>query len=286
MPQIGGGDEDGRHADLIITRDAQDLPETHKVGQIFSLTQVECVIDWPSMARFTIASDNHINVERFSGASDALINLVLLGHVMALLLHRRGMTVLHGSALSVGGDAVAFVGDKGAGKSTLAAACLNAGHGLLSDDIVAVSDKTSEAMVEPSSARFKLTPETDSAIRLDWASLQPAPDPEFPKVIRDAGASFRSSHEPLRRVYVIQRGAEAKIEPLAPAAALQALLRFSYIVRFGDYIMRVGDGPDQLGKSARLADKVRVLTVPDDLTALEAAVRCVEQDLARAAEVA
>ncbi len=50
------------------------------------------------------------------------------GH--GLLLHLRGMLVLHASAIGVGDQAVVFMGDKGAGKSTTAAAMIAAGHPL------------------------------------------------------------------------------------------------------------------------------------------------------------
>ncbi len=62
----------------------------------------------------------------------------LLGRVMALAAHADGRLTLHASAVSVAGRAVAFVGPKHAGKSTLALALVRKGARLLTDDTLVV----------------------------------------------------------------------------------------------------------------------------------------------------
>lgn len=63
---------------------------------------------------------------------------ILLGPVMALALHQSGAICLHGSAVTIGGRAVAFVAPKHHGKSTLALALTAAGARLVTDDLVAI----------------------------------------------------------------------------------------------------------------------------------------------------
>lgn len=63
---------------------------------------------------------------------------VLVGIGLGLLLHRRGVTCLHGSVVSVRGRTIALLGDSGAGKSTTAAALVAGGGTLISDDIAAL----------------------------------------------------------------------------------------------------------------------------------------------------
>lgn len=61
-----------------------------------------------------------------------------LGAPMALALAARGIYLLHASAIEVGGDVVAFIGEPGAGKSTLAAYAVQQGLARLADDQLAV----------------------------------------------------------------------------------------------------------------------------------------------------
>ena len=63
---------------------------------------------------------------------------ILLGPVMALALHQSGVLCLHGSAVTIGGEAVAFLAPKHHGKSTLALALTAVGARLLTDDLVAI----------------------------------------------------------------------------------------------------------------------------------------------------
>ena len=61
------------------------------------------------------------------------------GPVAALLRHLAGGTTLHASAVEIGGEALAFLGDSGSGKSTAAAdLCGRLGAVLLADDLVTI----------------------------------------------------------------------------------------------------------------------------------------------------
>ena len=64
----------------------------------------------------------------------------VLGRVLAMALHGRGILTLHASAVSIHGAGVVFLAPKGFGKSSLAAALLQAGARLISDDTVAVAN--------------------------------------------------------------------------------------------------------------------------------------------------
>ncbi len=63
----------------------------------------------------------------------------VLGRVFALCLELEGITTLHGSAVEVGDEAIAFLAPKFHGKSTTAAALVDRGGRLLADDLVAVT---------------------------------------------------------------------------------------------------------------------------------------------------
>jgi hypothetical protein len=68
-----------------------------------------------------------------------LIPIIIPGTVTAFLLSMRGWCVLHGSAVDLGGHAVAFVGPSGQGKSTMAAVFCAAGAKLVTDDVLPIA---------------------------------------------------------------------------------------------------------------------------------------------------
>jgi hypothetical protein len=68
----------------------------------------------------------------------AAVRADLLGRVMAVAAHVDGAVALHASAVSVDGSAIAFLGPKHAGKSTIAMALVRRGARLLTDDTLVV----------------------------------------------------------------------------------------------------------------------------------------------------
>jgi hypothetical protein len=63
---------------------------------------------------------------------------MVLGPVLSLALHAQGTVCLHGSAVRIGREGVAFIAPKRFGKSTLSAALVESGTELISDDTLAV----------------------------------------------------------------------------------------------------------------------------------------------------
>lgn len=65
-----------------------------------------------------------------------LLGFFLAGLVATFALHQRGLACLHASAIRTDCGAIAFLGPKGQGKSTMAAGFLKGGATLLTDDIL------------------------------------------------------------------------------------------------------------------------------------------------------
>jgi hypothetical protein len=75
-------------------------------------------------------------------ATDENVRALLLGPVLALVHDTGGALSLHGSAVALGGEGIAFLAPKHHGKSTIALALTLAGGRHLSDDVVVVDPDT------------------------------------------------------------------------------------------------------------------------------------------------
>ncbi|MBI4445033.1 MAG: hypothetical protein HY645_03915 [Acidobacteria bacterium] len=92
-----------------------------------------------SLADFLIDSQG-ANLRLFprKNAQPALLAFVLGRAMLPRLLHLRGITCLHASAVQMGRRAAAFIGPSGSGKSTLAALLVKQGNRLLTDDVLPI----------------------------------------------------------------------------------------------------------------------------------------------------
>ena len=86
---------------------------------------------------FAITADlRTVTIHADAGADPDTIGVLITGTLLSFLLALREEPVLHGSAVQVGGSAVAFVGSSGMGKSTMATLCCAAGAQLITDDVL------------------------------------------------------------------------------------------------------------------------------------------------------
>ena len=78
-------------------------------------------LEFPGRAAFRVASDGRwVDCFPEPQVPEFSVRTLLLDQVLPLVMSRQGVPVFHGSAVDLGFGAVAFVGQSGRGKSTLA----------------------------------------------------------------------------------------------------------------------------------------------------------------------
>ncbi len=95
-------------------------------------------IFWQDMEICRIQNSNEIILNQLSGLTDSFLVLVVLGTAIPLILNKRNMLILHGSAVNIEDNAIAFIGSEGTGKSTTSHAFIKKGYKLLSDDVLCI----------------------------------------------------------------------------------------------------------------------------------------------------
>ncbi|WP_195176789.1 serine kinase [Mesorhizobium sp. INR15] len=237
---------------------------------------------WPAVGRFLIRGTSEIDIDPSADIDGRLIAFPLLGPVLALLLHRRGLLVLHASAVAIGGRSAVFMGDKGAGKSTTAGAMIRAGHRLLTDDVVALDlSDPRRPMIVPGFPQLKLAADAASELSLGQTEVRPRVHPAIDKAQHRLHDGFSRDRVPATRIYILERGEKAGISPLPGIAALPAIIKFSYVTRFGRSALAGDFAALHLRQCAQLADHVGVcrLEVPTGLGRIGEALDLIEKDL-------
>ena len=165
----------------IITLKRSALPgnisPTHEIegtGISYSLVDDHILITIERTALFKIIHQNELlyDASLYPHSSEKRIGLIFLHLILQFLISGSSHFLFHGSAVSLpgtnsagicsrGGGALILLGEKGAGKSTLAAALSLSGCSLLCDDIVPIveSEDSGIPAVLPGISRAKLLPD-------------------------------------------------------------------------------------------------------------------------------
>ncbi len=213
-------------------------------------------VGWKDHFDFVVSpGGSAVRWRRLSEVHDDVLITYLLGQALSFCLVARGIEPLHATSVAVDRGAVAFLGDSGLGKSTLAAALVAHGCRLVTDDVLAVSFEGDLAMAWPSLPRLKLTPESADAV---FQGRRALPMNAFTsKMIFTLPREQHADQAvPLRALYIITGEASeaVTIRPVTGRAAMLAIVRHT----FNDSILHPARARQQLEFARRLASRTAV----------------------------
>lgn len=262
--------------------------ETGPVVDTLSSLRYECL--WPSGERYFasygegsryvlhfpnvcgVAVDVGRSVVRVSPLPQVpleAVTHVLLNQVVPRLIAAMGRVVLHASAVETPLGTVAFLGEGGAGKSTLAAVFSAAGHALVCDDALVVAVAEGRPWAVPGYPSLRLFP--DAAGQL-FESRDGAWLPHAAKKRRVRPPLRSSGLTPLRHLFVLDgesKGSTPRVEPIGQKEAFFALLRHAYRLDATTPEIIARDTNLYVGLLPQCA--VSRLTLPDGLDTLPSA---------------
>jgi hypothetical protein len=187
---------------------------------------------------------------------------------------------VHASAIALHGGAVAFLGQKGQGKSTIAATFYARGYALVGDDLVAVDvNDLGHPMVLPGFPQLKLMPEAVTAALGDDPMQLRQLVSGYEKRARIATAGFSLAPLPLKRIYVLEEGEALAIESLKPQDALLHVLGQSYPARIFGQGLQGQEAASNFTQCAGVATQVPAFRLkrPKSLTLLPATLQLLEE---------
>lgn len=214
-----------------------------------------------------------------------MVEIALLGTVLAFWLERAGIAALHASAVLIDDTAVAFLAHNTGGKTTLAASFVQAGFPLISDDIVPVERRQDVCLARSAYPSMRMWPEQADYFvgsHEDYEFVHPQLAKRRIPLAGSGLGEFHAGVRPLKRLYLPVRGAgqrAVRIEPLAPGEALIELIRHSFIAGI---VAKLGWQPRRLGFLKHLVQQasVRRLLYPDGYGHLPAVREAILRDLA------
>ncbi len=161
------------------------------------------------------------------------VEIGLLGTVLSRWLERRGVAMLHASAVVTPAGAVAFLATSQSGKSTLAASFVDAGAPLLTDDILPVRVEHGVVTAAPGYPQMRMWPDAAQHFLGEYAALplvHPKLDKRYVRLPQPGWGAFCAQPQPLVAIYLPARDtAEPPVAAIAssvlgPAEALFTLV--------------------------------------------------------------
>lgn len=236
------------------------LADPRVKGVRYQAAPGEFLLRVDNVARFYVQGGSRITImpEAGAGADDILI--FLMGSAMGALLHQRNILVLHGSAIAVNGESVAFCGPSGIGKSTLAAGFHQRGYPFLADNLCAIAICDGRPAVIPGFARLKLWADTLKKLDTSKDQLKSVRwGVELEKVFLPVDAC-QNAPVPLHTVFILESNNTDKmaITPLQGNEKIDPLIENTYRMRF---LHGLGGKKDHFKQCAAVAAKAGVCQV-------------------------
>lgn len=264
-------------ADVTLRRESVQIPADADPDQtVYRRGPAELLLLFDA-ATVSIRDGREVRVDPDPAVPDEVLRHIIVGPVFNFLLHQRGCFVLHASTVAIDGQAVAFVGQSGAGKTTTAAAFLRAGHRVLSDDVAALDVDGDGAHARTGYPAIKLDPAVVDQLDVP-VERPPEAGPHRDRHFHPLARAQPAEPVPLGRVYRLEDAPREAIRPLESGEQVTELVRNTYTVRL---LAEADSAASNLRRCSSLADAVPVkrLRRRRDLSRLPELVELVEEDL-------
>lgn len=237
-------------------------------------------LTWGGVGDLLIDGGQRITVVPSPNADEDALRLFVLGAGLGVLLHQRGLLVLHASGVVIDDCVVGFIGAKGWGKSTTTAILHQRGYTLISDELLVVRfDDQGHPWVISGSPQIKLW--MDALVCMGG-------DPDYSIRVRSGVDKFSvnairiaSGELPFHSLYLLDAGQELSIQSMSPNEAFLGVIPHLYVYRFGTSFLQATGMDHSFQQLNQLLKKIAVkrLLRRRDLNQLSDIAQRVEQDV-------
>jgi len=192
-------------------------------GRRISATTDAVRLSYESVGSFLVKNGDRIICDPLNeeAAQREFFRRLIENELLGLILYQREHLVLHASAVSVDEKAAIFLGPRGAGKSTTAAAFGAEGYSVLEDDVVAIRFDPDGPTVVPGVPQLRLKSDAATALRLEETTT-PSEESWYEK--RMLRIKEIPDPTPLRGCYLLAEGETCTLEPITGSEQLLNLI--------------------------------------------------------------
>ncbi len=280
-------------AEMIVTH-GWSLPSFGKAAAFSCVSDLECADcsvdytisiepDGSHLCRFGDSATFRVwlgeqKVELLSSSTPgeiATLNHLLYDQLLPRLLSASCALVLHGSVIRMGGSLAIFIGETGAGKSTLAASLNACGHELLGDDAVKITASGTAfegTSVYPS---LRLYPDSIAKVLEDGIGTAPMAHYSYKRLVTGfRHASGADTPLPLGQIFLLADGEGVSLRRLSERESCMAMVDNSFALDPAD----IGAAKERFLQAVKLASAVPAyeLCYPHDYDVLPEVIRQIE----------
>ena len=239
---------------------------------------------FPGLADYLISQKgDQIHCFAMSGVSDESIRHLLLDQVIPRIVAHQGWIVLHASAIKIDEGIIAFLGESGWGKSTLATSFYEQGYPLLTDDCLLLKPETGEIVGIPSYAGSRLWPDSLDAVVNDKSSVHPMAHYSSKKrLILPESLKNNTIPLPLSAVFVLAAPDESKdlnsvtVKQLTGAKMIMELVKHSFHLDVTDR-NKISAQFETLGAITKTSLPIYLLSYPRNHTILDSVHKIIKK---------
>jgi len=193
---------------------------------------------FPELANFYLTyHGDDIRCYPYAGVSIETVKHLLLDQVIPRILGDNGHVILHASAIMYRGHAVIFIGETGAGKSTLATSFHHKDNPLISDDCLLLKSQDYVNTMIPSYVGARLWEDSAEAVLPDTYSLHGVSEYSSKKrLILHKESIFENIKIPISTIFILgspedsMKTKKINVERITGVSIMMELLQHSFIL--------------------------------------------------------
>ena len=286
LPELPAAENDSAEVTIKYQKIDWAPPECSQEIRYWQIEMESVYFFWKYGGKFLVRGGTEIIVDPIPNLeANYIIRPAILGPLLGIILHQRNYLILHGSGIRFGDRARIFLGNKGQGKSTIAATLVRLGHQMIVDDIAAITfNESGDPILLPGFPQIKLWPDAVKSALGDNPESFRKIHPLVEKRARPTWDNFCSKSVNLERVYILKTGSNLGIQNLNTQEAIKELIANSYIpMTLGNKFTQLNNISQHLSHCADIVNKIPICSLERSrsLDSLPEVAYLVKRDLSR-----